>query len=170
MELAGLNERQGQAVLGADGPVAIIAGPGTGKTRTLASRIAYLIQEKKTAPENILAVTFTKNAAQELRERVVDLIDQSTAPRQNFWIQTFHAAAQRILKAEDYFPKKDWIIATDEEKLGLARSLVSRKDLRKFLEANSRRKERFFPPENEAQAHYQSRLLAMNRLDFDDLL
>ena len=96
-----LNKDQKKAVLHNRGPLMIIAGPGTGKTRTLTHRIAYLIKEKKVSPENILAVTFTNKAAQEMKERLEVLI-------KNFkefpLIATFHSLCFKILQEQENIP------------------------------------------------------------------
>lgn len=93
-DIENLNEMQKKAVLTSEGPLLILAGAGSGKTKTMTHRIAYLIQEKGVSPYNILAVTFTNKAAQEMRERVEQLIGSHT----NMWIMTFHSACMRILR------------------------------------------------------------------------
>ncbi|GBC60614.1 DNA helicase [Desulfonema ishimotonii] len=99
--LDGLNPEQRQAVTCADGPLLIVAGPGTGKTRTLTHRIAWLIGERQVAPEHILAVTFTNKAAREMRERVEALMGRLTdGPRKMPVVGTFHALCLDILTAE----------------------------------------------------------------------
>ena len=93
---AGLNEEQRAAVLCTDAPLVIVAGPGTGKTRTLTVRIAHLILEKAVAPENILAITFTNKAAGEMRERLSGLLGDEIAGRVT--IRTFHAFGAMLLR------------------------------------------------------------------------
>ena len=93
---SGLNEEQRAAVLCTDAPLVIVAGPGTGKTRTLTVRIAHLILEKAVAPENILAITFTNKAAGEMRERLSGLLGDEIAGRVT--IKTFHAFGAMLLR------------------------------------------------------------------------
>ena len=90
-----LNPVQLKAVLETEGPLLVFAGAGSGKTRVLTYRIAYLIQEKRVPPSQIFAVTFTNKAANEMRERVERLFGGST---QGAWISTFHSACVRILR------------------------------------------------------------------------
>lgn len=97
--LEGLNDRQREAVLADDGPVLVIAGPGTGKTKTLTVRLAYLLAERRVAPEALLAVTFTTRAAREMRERLARLIG-SQADR--VFLGTFHSFCFQLLKAEGH--------------------------------------------------------------------
>jgi ATP-dependent DNA helicase UvrD/PcrA len=95
--LSGLNEAQQEAASATDGPLLIIAGPGSGKTRTLTHRIAYLLASKKAKPHQILAITFTNKAAREMRNRVFDLIGDEA---RGMTIGTFHSTFARVLRKE----------------------------------------------------------------------
>jgi DNA helicase-2/ATP-dependent DNA helicase PcrA len=94
--LEGLNPIQREAVLHAEGPVLIVAGAGSGKTRALTHRIAYLIRECGYSPYEVLAITFTNKAAKEMAERVESLLGTRIA--KGMWILTFHSACVRILR------------------------------------------------------------------------
>ena len=90
-----LNEEQTKAVQAVDGPVMVFAGAGTGKTKTLTARIAYMVEEKEIKPYNILAITFTKKATNEMRERLAGILDEKA----NFLnISTIHSLCVKILR------------------------------------------------------------------------
>ena len=94
--LKGLNDKQYEAVINTEGPCLVIAGAGSGKTKVLTHKIAYLIQEKNVAPWNILAITFTNKAANEMKERVAGLIGEQA---KDLWMGTFHSICVKILRS-----------------------------------------------------------------------
>ena len=93
--IEGLNDKQKEAVLATEGPCLVIAGAGSGKTKVLTHKIAYLMTEKNVKPWNILAITFTNKAANEMKERVEKLVGEAS---KDMWIGTFHSICVRILR------------------------------------------------------------------------
>lgn len=116
MDTNDLTDAQREAVTYTQGPLLVIAGAGTGKTRVITHRIAYLIEEKKVSPANILALTFTNNAAEEMRERLAEMI---TGSFDELWLGTFHALSADILRdnALDYGISPFFRIATPGEQM-----------------------------------------------------
>ena len=93
--LENLNDKQYEAVINTEGPCLVIAGAGSGKTKVLTHKIAYLIEEKGIKPWNVLAITFTNKAANEMKERIEQLVGDATA---DMWVGTFHSICVRILR------------------------------------------------------------------------
>ena len=125
--LKDLNPPQREAVLHGDGPLLILAGAGSGKTRVITYRIAHLIRERNVRPGNILAVTFTNKAATEMRERLERLLN---IPLRGLWISTFHAACVRILRqhVERIGYKRQFVIYDETDRSSLIKTCMQ--DLR----------------------------------------
>src|SRR5512134_391288 len=94
--MSGLNETQAEAIEATEGPVLVLAGAGTGKTRVLTTRLAHILASGRARPWQVLAVTFTNKAAREMRERVAALLGCSV---EGWWVGTFHAVAARMLRS-----------------------------------------------------------------------
>src|ERR1700674_2126821 len=127
--LTGLNPEQKEAVLHIDGPLLILAGAGSGKTRVIAQRIAYLIAEGFAQPDEILAVTFTNKAAEELRTRVQTLLGVSASGMAGSWMSPFHSFCARLLRREATaigLPR-DFVIYDSSDQLALVKQVF--KDL-----------------------------------------
>src|SRR5699024_10737999 len=124
--LDGLNERQREAVAAPLGNYLVLAGAGSGKTRVLTYRIAWLIGVENVSPNGILAVTFTNKAAAEMRHRIEDLLQDQITPPFGMWVGTFHSLAHRLLRrhAPDAGLPADFQILDSEDQLRLVKRLV----------------------------------------------
>jgi DNA helicase II / ATP-dependent DNA helicase PcrA len=189
--LASLNEAQRRAVEAVDGPVLVLAGAGTGKTRVLTTRLAHILAKRRAWPSQILAVTFTNKAALEMRARLERMIGESA---EGLWLGTFHAIAARILRrhAEVVGLKPNFTILDTDDQIRLVKQLAAAEHIdekrwpaRSLLGAIERWKDRGLGPDKvpvEDQRGladgrgaglfraYQERLLTLNAADFGDLL
>lgn len=186
-----LNSMQREAVLATEGPVLLLSGAGSGKTRVLTHRTGYLIEEKGINPFNILAITFTNKAAAEMRQRIDDMVGFGS---ESIWVSTFHSTCVRILKR--YIDRLGLdtnftIYDTDDQKT-LMKGICKRMQIdtkmykeRSFLNAISHAKDELISPEEfelqaagdflkqkqaEVYREYQNTLHKNNALDFDDLI
>jgi DNA helicase-2/ATP-dependent DNA helicase PcrA len=188
--LADLNPAQREAVLATEGPLLVVAGAGSGKTRVLTYRVAHLIRACGVKPSEILAITFTNKAAGEMRERLERMLG---ATARAIWILTFHAACGRMLRreAERLGYRSTFTIYDDQDQVRLVKACLEElgKDPKRFSPRGihaqiSRAKNELVTPEEYAQRVasfwdqtvaeaydlYQRRLHASNAVDFDDLL
>jgi DNA helicase-2/ATP-dependent DNA helicase PcrA len=197
--LAHLNTQQAAAVQAVHGPVLVLAGPGSGKTRVLTRRIAHLIEVEGIAPWNILAVTFTNKAAREMRERVEARFDEKFGPPPpgqphrlgGLTIGTFHSICARVLRIEtDAIGfQRNWVIYDSADQLALIRALLNELNLdekrhspQAILTHISKQKNDLITPQHyqshsyfeeitgRVYARYQEALRTNNAMDFDDLL
>lgn len=186
-----LNEQQRNAVLATEGPLLILAGAGSGKTRVLTHRTAYLIEEKGVSPYNILAITFTNKAAGEMRERIDRMVGFGS---ESIWVSTFHSTCVRILRR--YIDRLGYdtnftIYDADDQK-SLMKDICKRLEIdtkiykeKMFLSVISSAKDELVDPiefatraagdytkrkQAEVYQEYQRQLRQNNALDFDDLL
>lgn len=189
--LDNLNKQQREAVEHTEGPLLILAGAGSGKTRVLTHRIAYLINVKNVNPSNILAITFTNKAAKEMKERVESLLEVSY----DMWVSTFHSACARILrmeieKLEGY--KRNFIIFDTDDQVRLIKECLKELNYneknfppKEILSTISKAKDKLIGPDKffdrygrdfrtkkiaDIYSLYQKKLMANNALDFDDIL
>lgn len=189
--LAGLNDKQKEAVLHFEGPLLILAGAGSGKTRVLTHRIAYLIEEHQVPPYHILALTFTNKAANEMRERVNNIIEYGAG---SIWVSTFHSTCVRILRRfiDHLGYDNAFTIYDSDDQKSLMKDICKQLNIdtkkykeRTFLNAISSAKDELKTPEQYAEEvakeynkkifgrvykEYQKRLKQNNALDFDDLI
>jgi DNA helicase-2/ATP-dependent DNA helicase PcrA len=188
--LEGLNPPQREAVLHEGAPVLVVAGAGSGKTRVLTRRIAYLVSERHAHPASILAITFTNKAAAEMRGRVMDLVGNRA---KLMWVSTFHSACVRILRSEigRFGMTRTFSIYDDADSKRLMQLVANDLDLdakkfpvRALMSWISNNKNELVDHETASKkaetpldetfasvyAEYQRRLTAANALDFDDLI
>ena len=189
--LAGLNDAQRHAVLTTEGPVLVLAGAGTGKTRVLTTRLAHLVMSGRAYPSQILAVTFTNKAAREMKERIGHVLGR---PVEGWWLGTFHSLSARILRqyAERVGLKTNFTILDTDDQLRLTKQLIQVYRLdekhnppRLIAAMISRFKDRGLLPSQvtkydcggvadgklqQLYQDYQDRLLTLNACDFGDLL
>ncbi|GGD22364.1 ATP-dependent DNA helicase PcrA [Pontibacillus chungwhensis BH030062] len=188
--LKGLNEQQREAVKTTDGPLLLMAGAGSGKTRVLTHRIAYLLGEKEIAPRNVLAITFTNKAAREMKDRVGDLVGPEA---RDMWISTFHSMCVRILRRDiDRIGiNRNFSILDTTDQLSVIKQVLKdlnldpkKFDPRAMLGAISTAKNELKTPEDFSKTtgnyyeqqtaavyeKYQKTLRKNQSLDFDDLI
>ncbi|HEX3755982.1 MAG TPA: UvrD-helicase domain-containing protein [Rhizomicrobium sp.] len=190
--LNGLNQQQREAVLAADGPVLVLAGAGTGKTRVLTTRLAHILATRRAWPGQILAVTFTNKAAREMKERIGALIGGVVEGMQ--WLGTFHSIGAKLLRrhAELAGLKSNFTILDADDQLRLMKQLIEAEGIdekrwpaRTLAGMIDNWKNRGLRPEDVSEAEgqgyafgkgrklygeYQARLKALNAADFGDLL
>lgn len=188
--LDGLNPVQQQAVKKTDGPLLLMAGAGSGKTRVLTHRIAYLMAEKYVAPWNILAITFTNKAAREMKERVENILGPGS---EDIWISTFHSMCVRILRRDiDRIGiNRNFSILDTSDQLSVIKGILKERNIdskkfdpRSFLGSISSAKNELITAEeysktagdhfsqmvSDVYSDYQKKLLKNQSLDFDDLI
>ncbi|MDR7856696.1 DNA helicase PcrA [Tissierella sp.] len=189
--LEGLNDRQKEAVLHTDGPLLILAGAGSGKTKVITHKIAYLIEEKRIFPGNILAITFTNKAAKEMKDRVAKLLSTHV---EDMWMGTFHSICVRILRRDidKIGYNRSFTIYDRDDQITLIKECLKERNLNKdtykessVLAQISKLKDAMTDPDTyinlnykdyylrnigELYALYQEKLKQYNALDFDDLI
>ncbi|MFZ1600311.1 MAG: UvrD-helicase domain-containing protein, partial [Candidatus Saccharimonas aalborgensis] len=191
--LDGLNDAQKTAVTTTSGPLLLLAGAGSGKTKTLTHRIAYLLAHESIWPNQILAVTFTNKAAKEMRERLAKLLDQQITRSFMPWMGTFHAVCVRILRqhGSEIGIASNFVIYDDDDRQGLIKQAMKELSLsadmvkpRAVSAAISSAKNEMVGPEEYADvaqfpfqksvaklyARYEQRRKEAGAVDFDDLL
>src|SRR5579883_845081 len=189
--LDGLNPAQREAVLATEGPVLVLAGAGTGKTRVLTTRLAHILHQGLARPWEVMAVTFTNKAAREMKARIERLVGM---PVERLWLGTFHALGARILRrhAELVGLKPNFTILDTDDQLRLVKQLLQAEEVddkrwpaRAVLAVFQRWKDRGLTPDRVSQddsgeiaggralelyKQYQARLATLNACDFGDLL
>src|SRR2546421_3798799 len=187
--LEDLNEPQREAVLHDEGPLLVLAGAGSGKTRVLTHRIAYAVETERAMPGEILAITFTNKAAGEMRERVEQLVGRRTRA---MWVMTFHSACARMLRAEGHRLgyTRGFTIYDEQDSVRLVKRCIEELDIdpkrfapraikRQISDAKNtlldaegyRKKVDSFFEQTAADVYelYEQRIHSMNAMDFDDL-
>ena len=190
MNLDTLNKEQKEAVINTEGPLLVLAGAGSGKTRVLTTRIAYLIKELKVDPENILAITFTNKAAREMKERIIGMLGYDYYGMQ---ISTFHSFGLSILRKHYNLLgyKSNFTIIDSDDSLTIIKKISKELDLdpknynpKAIKNRISGAKNELLDPDSysryantdfeekvlEVYRRYEERLINSNSLDFDDLL
>lgn len=192
MDLTTLNSQQLEAVLTTEGPLLILAGAGSGKTNVLVHRIAYLIEECNVSPYNILAITFTNKAANEMRDRIIGMIGEKGS---RIWARTFHSACLQILRFEvEYTDLKDnFGIYDTSDQLSIVKRILKQRNIdaevlkpSSVLNGISKIKNKFFDLNEGLRRvaetgtlpeivigvieEYQATLKKNNAIDFDDIL
>ncbi|MGA9533466.1 MAG: UvrD-helicase domain-containing protein [Anaerolineales bacterium] len=186
-----LNPQQQKAVTAPQGPVLVLAGPGSGKTRVLTHRLAYLLQEQGASRNSVMAVTFTNKAAREMEHRVMDLLGASGADHLRLDLGTFHALAARMLRREaNNLPiTRDFVIFDSDDQQSLVKQALNELNLdskqyqpakvhgaisnakNELVSADELATDSYFAEIVQRIYHrYQDLLLASNAVDFDDLL
>ena len=185
-----LNPQQVKAVKNTDGPLLVIAGAGSGKTRVLTYRIAYLVNQKNVDPFSILAITFTNKAAREMKKRVIELVGRVG---EHMWVSTFHSFCARFLRFEihNLGMSRNYVIYDEDDSIKLINRIAREMDidikkitpraiksvisdaknhLVDFETYNRKASDYFEKIVAKVYSTYQERLLKANALDFDDLL
>ena len=189
--LTNLNPEQKQAVMHTEGPLLVLAGAGSGKTRVLTHRIAWLVEEKSVRPWNILAITFTNKAAREMKERTEKLIGPDA---NSIWVATFHASCVRILRREidKLGYDRSFVIYDGDDQQNLVKGCLEQLGIndknfspRSVLSEIGRAKDELIGPDQFIRLYasdyrmsriaalyelYQKKLKANNALDFDDII
>ncbi len=188
--LKGMNPQQAEAVKATEGPLLIMAGAGSGKTRVLTHRIAYLIVEKQVNPYNILAITFTNKAAREMKDRINKILGGAS---EEIWISTFHSMCVRILRRDiDRIGfSRNFTILDTTDQLSVIKNILKERNIdpkkfdpRSILGSISSAKNELLTPEefsklagsyydqvaSDVYEEYQKRLRKNQALDFDDLI
>ena len=189
--LEGLNDKQYEAIINTEGPCLVIAGAGSGKTKVLTHKIAYLIKEKNVLPWNILAITFTNKAANEMKERIANLVGDSA---KDIWMGTFHSICVRILRKfidRIGFDSSFIIFDTTDQKnlvkrclkeLNIDEKVLSEKSC--LYEISNAKNDMLEPDQYKAKVKgdfrretiskvydlYQQKLMENNAIDFDDII